>query len=296
MAIHYLKNNFLTLQVNDFGAELASIYDQHAETEYLWNGNPDYWKRRSPILFPFVGLLKNKSYQFQGQTYSSLQHGFARDMNFTVMSSTDEEIWFQLEATEATRKIYPFDFRLKLGYLLQGRKITVFWKVINQGMEKMYFSIGGHPGFRCPLDPTEDQEHCFLKFDTLEPIRYLHINENGLLVKKVTGVQNVLTTDLGLLPVDVRMFDYDALIIEDNQCHKVSLLDTSMLPYLTITFDAPLFGIWSPAKMNAPFVCIEPWYGRCDASDFNGNLEEREYGNSLESGGIFEAKYTIEIH
>ena len=293
---HILQNDSLTLQIDTLGAELTSLFDQGTGVEYLWNGDPAYWKRCSPILFPFVGLLKDKSYTFRGESYSALQHGFARDMEFTLINQSVDEIWFQLKATEETKTIYPFDFCLELGYRLQGRIITVLWRVINNGSDKMFFSIGGHPGFRCPLNSNEDLEDYYLKFDTTDPIRYLHINESGLLVKKPRDTQNVLTTDLGLLPVDARMFDYDALIIEDNQCKKVSLLDSTKKPYISITFDAPLFGLWSPAKKNAPFLCIEPWYGRCDASDFTGSLEEREYGNSLEACCIFEAGYTIEIH
>jgi galactose mutarotase-like enzyme len=295
MSIHVLENDFLTIQINELGAELTSICDQLTKVEYLWNANPDYWRRHACILFPFVGTLKNKSYTYQGQTYSALPHGFARDMTFELIQKTEHEIWFSLEASEETLKNYPFLFRLELGYRLQERTITALWRVINRDEKQMHFSIGGHPAFNCPLDPDEDQSEYFITFDTNKPIRYLHVNENGLLEKKPQELQNVLTTDHGLLPIDSRLFDYDALIIEDNQCHKVSLLDPSNLPYVTVTFDAPLFGLWSPAKKKAPFICIEPWYGRCDASDFNGSLEDRDWSNSLQSGEIFETSYTIEI-
>lgn len=295
MSIHVLENDSLTLQFDELGAKMISISDRITGVQYLWDADPDYWKRHSPILFPFVGTLKDKSYQYAGNTYSVMPHGFARDMYFTVTHKTQEEIWFALDATDKTKEIYPFDFRLELGYRLESRKITVLWRVLNKGQATMYFSIGGHPAFYCPLDPQENQSEYYFAFDTLDPIHYLHIDENGLVKKKPQNKQNILTTDNGILPIDSRMFDYDALIIENDQCHQVSLLDTTKLPYLTVTFEAPLFGLWSPAKKNAPFVCIEPWYGRCDGDDFNGTLEEREFGNSLSPGGVFDANYTIEI-
>jgi galactose mutarotase-like enzyme len=291
MAIHIIKNNQLTLEINDLGAEMTSISDQNTGIPYLWNGDPNYWKRHAPILFPFVGSLKDKTYSYQGQTYSSVQHGFARDLEFEVLSKAEDEIWFRLDATEETKKLYPFDFRLELGYHLAGRKITCTWRVENLGTSAMYFSIGGHPAFNCPLDPSKEQTEYYFSFDTDYAIHYLLIDENGNVNKK----PHTLITDNGILPVEPHMFDYDALIIEDQQCHKVSLLDSDKNPYLTVSFDAPLFGLWSPAKKNAPFVCIEPWYGRCDASDFTGTLEEREYGNSLDSGKVFEVNYSIEI-
>lgn len=296
MSTHILKNDFLTLQIDEFGAELISIMNNKNNTEYLWNGNPEYWKRHSPILFPFVGSVKNKSYSYQGQVYPMMQHGFARDSQFRLLSHTENEIWFVLEADEESRKIYPFDFRLESGYRLKDKVITVLWKVINKGNSKMHFSIGAHPAFNCPLDSSESQFDYYFMFDSLKPIHYLHVNDNGLLNKKPFQQQNVLTTDQGILPIDSHLFDYDALVIENSQCHTVSLLDPAKVPYITVTFDTPLFGLWSPAKKNAPFVCIEPWYGRCDANGFDGTLEEREYSNTLETGGIFEACYTIETN
>lgn len=296
MPVYILKNDFLTLQFDSLGAELISICDINSNTEYLWNADPIYWKRHAPILFPFVGSLKNKSYIYEGKNYSVSQHGFARDMDFALLKSTESEIWFSLDATEKTKEIYPFDFRLELGYRLEGKVITILWKVINLGASDMYFSIGGHPAFNCPLDPAKQQSDYYLAFDTEEPLHYLLVNEAGLVKKNNQNQQNYLTTTKGILPIDPYMFDKDALIIEEHQCHKVSLLDQAKLPYLTVTFDAPLFGLWSPAGKNAPFICIEPWYGRCDSEDFNGTLPEREWGNSLPAGGVFEKFYTIEIN
>lgn len=288
---YYLKNDALTITIDDFGAELTSIRHNQFAKEYLWNANPDYWKRHSPILFPLVGSLKNKSYNYQGKVYPMSQHGFARDSHFTLIQQTENEIWFSLEATNETLKIYPFLFRLEIGYRLHNKTITICWKVRNQGNDTMYFSIGGHPAFNCPLHSDETQNEYFLRFDTDKPIRYKHIDENGLLRE----YQNTLSADSGILPINAHLFDYDALIIEDNQCHKISLLTPERVPYLSVTFDAPLFGLWSPAGKNAPFVCIEPWYGRCDADNFNQTLEEREWGNILQAGEVFEASYTIDI-
>lgn len=290
-----LTNSSLTLQINDFGAELTSICDNQSNMQYLWNADPIYWKRHSPILFPFVGSLMNKFYQYQGKTYPMPQHGFARDMNFHLIRQSDNEITFALDATEETLKVYPFRFHLEIGYRLINKQITVFWEVMNQDITTMHFSIGGHPAFNCPLDPEENQNDYFLYFDTDNPIRYQHINNEGLLIKKPFNMQNKLSADQGILPINPHLFDYDALIIEENQCHKVSILTPEKTPYLTVSFDAPLFGLWSPAGKNAPFLCIEPWYGRCDAEDFNGTLEERDFGNSLHPGEIFKTSYTIEI-
>lgn len=291
-----LRNETLLLQFDDLGAELISISDNKTQTQYLWNADQNYWKRHSPILFPVVGSLSNKAYQYKDTIYPMSQHGFARDRVFQLIKQNDNEIWFSLESDEDTLKVYPFLFRLEIGYLLSGNTINVCWRVINRDLSVIHFSIGGHPAFNCPLHDDESQIDYFLRFDTKNPIRYQHIDENGLLIKKPAAEQNKLSVDDGILPLNPHLFDYDALIFEDNQCQRISILSPERIPYITLTFDTPIFGLWSPAGKNAPFICIEPWYGRCDAIDFNGSLEEREWGNKLLPGEVFEKSYTIEIH
>ncbi|QHQ61819.1 aldose 1-epimerase family protein [Anaerocolumna sedimenticola] len=295
MSDYELKNKELVLSVNSLGAELTRITDLKTDTDYLWNGDPAYWKRHSPILFPIVGSLKNHRYHYNRKEYSLPQHGFARDMEFGLMSSSDSEIWFQLNATDETKKVFPFDFILEIGYRLTGRQITVLWNVINNGTSDMYFSIGAHPAFLCPLKDMENQSDCYISFDNKDTIHYLLINDNGLVVKKPFEEQAVLETENGFLNINPHLFDEDALIIENNQAHTVSLADSKKNPYVTVHFDAPLFGLWSPAGKNAPFVCIEPWYGRCDSNDFDGSLEDREWGNHIKAGKEFKTSYTIDI-
>lgn len=290
MKNYILHNEQLTVSISSFGAELQSIINNSTQKEYLWHGDAAFWGRRSPVLFPIVGSLRNKQYTYKDQTYSMNQHGFARDMEFEMIQSTDTSIIFSLTWNEATYAIYPFHFKLNICYTLDGNTVTVAWQVQNLDDNTMYFSIGGHPAFLCPLDPNEAQTDCSLQFDC-DHLTVTNISGNGLAMKQTQTIQ---LTD-GNLPIHPHLFDDDALILEHGQAHKVSLVNGSQIPYLTVKFDAPLFGVWSPAKKNAPFVCIEPWYGRCDGEDYTGTLEEREYGNQLSAGEVFDASYSITI-
>lgn len=295
MSVYTLQNRELTLKINSMGAELAAITDHNSNQEYLWNANAAFWKRHSPVLFPIVGSLKNQTYFYQGKEYHLSQHGFARDLEFHFVSETDSEIWFELTESEETLKVYPFPFTLRIGYRLTGRKITVMWRVKNTGNSDMYFSIGGHPAFWCPLKQGEEQPDYYIIFDRTEPIHLIRINEKGLAVKQPLNDQPVLSTENGYLRITPNLFDHDALVIENHQCHSVSLAGPDKNPYVTVNFDAPLFGIWSPAGKKAPFICIEPWYGRCDSSESNGLFHEKEWGNHLEAGKEFNTSYTIDI-
>ncbi|CCY58412.1 putative mutarotase [Clostridium sp. CAG:632] len=289
MALHTLQSGALRVIISDAGAEIIQIEDILTGRNYLWHGDSAYWGRRSPILFPIVGGLKNKTYKYAGREYPMSQHGFARDREFQMTEHNVDTIWFELKADEESLKVYPFRFRLEIGYRLEGRKITVMWRVANEDKKTMFFSIGGHPAFMCPIDGEGKQTDYYLLFDNKEPLSYGKLSVNGLL--ETEG--HTLDIGGGCMPITEHMFDEDALVIEGGQAHQVALAGPDKKPYLTVKFDAPLFGLWSPAKKHAPFVCIEPWYGRCDRESFAGMLADREYGNELRPGKIFETEYTI---
>ena len=284
-----IRNESLTLEIDAHGAEMKSLIDNCSGQEYLWCGDAAYWGRTSPVLFPLVGNYREKQSCFDGKWYSLSQHGFARDMDFELVSEKGDEIWFALEDSPETLEKYPFGFRLELGYRLQGRAVEVLWKVTNKNDREMYFSIGGHPAFNCPLRAGEKQTDYRIGFDTCEPLTASVLDENGTVSERT----KVLELTDGMLQITDSLFDEDALIVEHDQAHKVALYTPEGEKYLEVKFEAPLFGIWSPAGKHAPFVCIEPWYGRSDRADFGQKLEEREWGNVLKAGEIFTAAYQI---
>ena len=288
----YLENLYLKVTINEAGAELANILSKENGNQYLWNADETFWKRTAPVLFPIVGSLKDSKFTVDGRDYPMSQHGFARDMDFKMAKQADgSKILFRLDYTADTLKRYPYKFALEIEYVLKGRKVTTTWRVINLDDKEMHFQIGGHPAFMCPIDKKDKQNQYFLNFNTDKNMTYSLLNENGL----VESEGNVLTNDGGLVPIDEHMFDKDALIFEGKQADKVSLCKPDGMAYVTVSFDAPLFGIWSPAGKNAPFICIEPWYGRADKEDFSGDISERDYDNVLAQGEKFEASYSIEI-
>ena len=279
--LHYLENDILKITVDTHGAELSSIYRKDERREMLWQGDPEFWGRRSPVLFPVVGKYKNGKTTYEGKEYFSGQHGFARDSEFTLVEKTETKISFELSSNEETLKQYPFRFRLVCSFELNNDRIIVGWNVENIDDKKIYFSIGAHPAFYCEKDKT------VLTMNS-KNIKYSLINSNGLYTPQKYDVENSFV-------LHDNIFDNDALIIENSGVNEISLINNDK-KYLTVKIDAPLFGIWSPTKKNAPFVCIEPWYGRCDAEDFEGDITEREWGNSLEVGEKWYKEYEIIIH
>ena len=289
---YLLRNDDLVVYINNQGAELMSVKNTVNKTEYIWSGDPDYWGRRSPVLFPIVGELNGQVYRYKGHEYRMPRHGFVRDMIFSKSAETDDQIWFVLDSNEETKKSYPFDFHLAIRYRLRGRILEVKWIVANKDSETMYFSIGGHPVFRCPLEKGQSQTDYYLGFDmeSRGNPKYHSISRRGLYEPQ----EYELPLEQGLYRLERGTFKKDTLIFE-KQTTRVYLMRPDKRPYVTVTFAAPLFGIWSPPGKQAPFVCIEPWYGRCDREGFSGEIHEKDWIQSLAPGEVFEAAYFMEF-
>ena len=287
-----LKNEKLTAKVAIHGAELKSVVDNVTGYEYMWQADPEFWGRTSPVLFPVVGKYVDGESIYNGVTYKMGQHGFARDMDFEAVEESeaekaafgDDTALFVLTENEDTLTKYPFAFKLSIRYVLKDRDIKVIWKVTNPGDETMYFSIGAHPAFNCNSD--ED----VLILDTDKTLQVNVLNDKGALTDRVKEVS--VGSD-GSLPMSAGLFSEDALILENEQIHEVTVSKKDGTGLVKVSFTAPLCGIWSPVGKHAPFVCIEPWYGRADRADFSKKLEEREYGNTLVPGDTFEKEYSI---
>lgn len=282
-----LSNAHISIKINSLGAELCSLVAH--QTEYLWQADPLYWKRHSPVLFPIVGNVYQNEYRVNGQTYHLSQHGFARDREFELVEQSEDTIRFRLRSDEESLQKYPFAFELEIGYKLIANKVKVLWTVRNTGNGNMPFQIGAHPAFYYPDFQAEDEVKGFFGFDTQE-LSYILIKNGGA----DTAHRYQLATKEAL-PLTNNLFAEDALIVENGQVHSVCLMDKEKQPWLTVHFDAPVVGLWSPPQKNAPFVCIEPWYGRCDESGYKGEFADKEWMQKLAAGEQFHASYIIEI-
>lgn len=286
-----ISNEQLSIKVSPLGAELCSIFANGKE--YLWQADPAFWKRQSPVLFPIVGGVWENKYRHEGVTYTLPQHGFARDMEFTLISEEKDEVRYQLVSNEETLSQYPFPFCLDITYRIKGKKIEVIWQVRNTGCNVMHFQIGAHPGFYYPDFDASTQERGYFGFDKTENLKYILIGEKGCVD---TSTDYTLELTDGLLPLNIHTFDKDALILENEQIHQVTLYNKEKKAYLSLHFNAPALGLWSPPAKNAPFICIEPWYGRCDRTHYEGEFKDKDWMNHLVPGDIFEGGYVIEIN
>ena len=290
--LYTLENKKLCVLVRSQGAELRSIKEREDETEYLWDGNPEWWKYSSPVLFPIVGKLLDGKYTVDGQEYKLPGHGLGRISEFELVSREEMRIEFALKWTEDTLKVYPWKFQLNIAYELDDNQIKVIWKIQNLDDKHMVYSIGSHGAFRCPIVAGESFDDCYLEFNASEDMKNLPIDSKGQ-IQHEYGDQAVKGTKL---PLNYEMFKHDALVYDAQKSDTVSICSTKSDKKVTVQAKGfPYWGYWTPDKGGAPFLCIEPWHGHADYVDFAGDFKEREGSEELAPGEEKTFSYTIAI-
>jgi len=285
-----IQNDCLSVTIHSKGAELKSLYNKHTGIGYLWSGDPAYWAKTSPVLFPIVGTLKNDAFNYAGHSYHLGRHGFARDMDFTVTDETPSSITFTLTSNDATLQKFPFPFHFDIIYSLAKDELKVGYRVVNTGGNTMYFSLGAHPAFNVPLIPGSDYADYYLEFDKTENAGRWPISKDGLI--EATSVP--LLDNTQVLPLTKELFRDDAIVFKKLRSTSVSLLSNRSPHGLRFDYSGfPYLGIW--AANNADFVCIEPWCGIADSVSSNQQLEDKEGVNSLPPNDIFERSWMVKV-
>lgn len=288
--MYQISNDQLTISISAKGAELQSIYHRDNHQEYLWSGDPAFWGKKSPVLFPIVGGLKNGSYTFEGNTYPMGRHGFAREKDFTVTEQSAHQIRFTLHADEQTRAIYPFDFCFSILYSLKENILTVSYEVDNTGDKTLWFSVGAHPAFAVPLvKGTEFSDH-YLEFGEKENAGVWPLSPEGLIKTE----PEPYLEDTDHLPLLKELFYRDALVFKSLRSNTIAIRNLVNDHGIKLQFDGfPYMGIWS--ARNADFVCIEPWCGIADSVNTSGDLTQKEGINSLQPGNSFRRSWQVKI-
>lgn len=291
--MHTLQNSQLKIAVNTIGAELCKITSIKNNTAFMWDANPAIWGSFAPNLFPIIGALKNDTYVFENQEYKLPKHGMVRNNKAMVLhEQTANSLTFQLLYSEDSLNVYPFKFAFFITYTLINNRIEVLHTVKNLDDKTMFFSVGGHPAFKCPVFKDEAYDDYTLVFEHAETSKTHLINmANGLISSKTKPIFN----NTNILPLTHAMFNDDALIFKDLKSKKVTLKSKTHGNILTVSYhDFPYLGIW--AKPTGNYVCIEPWLGIADNEHTNQDFTTKEGILKLAVGNTFEARYTIEIH
>ncbi len=287
-----IKSEFISAKISTLGAELKSLRDYESGIEYLWQGDKKHWGRSAPWLFPIIGKLRDDQYWLRSKFYHMARHGFARDMTFEMVECEKDRVSFRLESNDQTMKVYPFAFRFHLKYKVYGPKLLIDVEIRNVDKKEMLFSLGFHPAFNVPMNKGEKIEDYYLEFSERES-RGVHGLHDGLVNFHEPDNKKVFHP-AGVISLKQKLFNDDALILSDPESESVTLRSQKHDNYIRLEFGSvPYLGLWS-AK-NAPFICVEPWYGVADAVDSNGDFYEKEGLIVLEPGDNFKANFALHL-
>ncbi|KAA5822360.1 aldose 1-epimerase family protein [Algibacter amylolyticus] len=291
--MYSLENNILKIDIKKTGAELCGITGLKNNIAFMWHADPDIWGSYAPNLFPIIGALKDNTYIFEDHKYELPKHGFIRNNeDITLLEQTKNSITFKLVSNNDLIKKYPFNFEFLITYTLTENTIEVKHSIKNLDDNTMYFSVGGHPAFKCPVYQNENYEDYSFEFEHTENSKTHLVNmENGL----ITANTEQVFDNSNKIELNRDIFKKDALIFKDLKSKKVTLKSANHGPILTVSHhDFDYLGLW--AKPNGDYVCIEPWLGIADSEDTNQNLIEKEGIISLAPNKSYQATYSIEIH
>ncbi len=285
-----LENAHVRVQIRPKGAELTSLVNLATGTEHIWQANPDVWAWHAPNLFPVVGGCLNNQLLINGRAYPMERHGFARQSVFTELESSQTRAVFSLRSTDVTREKYPFIFDFQIIYELNGPQLSVTYRVVNEGNDPMWFSVGAHPAFNVPFTPGEAYESYAIAFEYEESLQTNLLAPSGLFSGEIQPV----ALHGHNLPLTKHLFDNDALVFKNLQSRRVVLKSTNNDHSITVAYRGfPYLGLW--AKPGAPFVCIEPWLGCADSEGDPKPIEQKELIQHVDAGSVFEAAFTIEV-
>ena len=281
-----ISNGSLTASIDTMGAQLMSLLK--GESEYLWQGDANWWPRRAPILFPIVGVLKDSKAESAEGTISLARHGLARLNQFEVVEQSPSSVTLRLKSTEETRKAYPYDFELKLIFSVAGDTLTQTYEVTNPANVVLPFTLGAHPAFNIPIPGVEaaslDQSH--LLFTRSWTSYGPSITDEGL-CDYTTPQRLIVNSDT--LPLSWELIDREKTItLEDVPDRRSTLATSTEAPSeahgIQMDFEGfDYLGIWSAAP-GCPFVALEPWCGIADTVDCDGIFEHKPGIISLKPG------------
>ena len=217
-----LSNDLLTVSIQDAGAQLCSVRSAGG-TEYLWQADPAVWGRHAPLLFPLIGRLQDSQYTLDGRAWSISTHGFARDAQFQVSEQGPTTLSFQLEDSEETRRVYPFSFVLTVTYTLEGSRLTKAHRVENRSAVPMLYELGGHDGFRTPLEPGETMADYAVTISGVEELRPYGMDSRCML----TIGEARFPLEGGRIPLCPRAFGLDTIVLDLEGERRAALVDRS---------------------------------------------------------------------
>lgn len=268
------------------GGQVAAVVARGAELvrwhaggrELLWTGDPAWWAEQSPLCFPVVGWTNQGEARVGGRVYPLALHGFARHKTFAVVEQAADHVALRLEDDDETRALYPFAFRLTVGYRLDAAGLTMTAEVENPGSGPMPYAFGFHPGFRWPFAAAAQDGHRIV-FEAEEEPSVPVIAPGGL----IGAARRPVPLEGRVLELDPSLFAGDALCFLHARSRSLRFEDGEGRAIAMTVENLPHLALWM--RPGAPYLCLEPWSGYGDPEGFEGDLFDKPGMTLLPPGG-----------
>lgn len=288
-----LKNDYLKVNLHPKGAEIISITGIQDGLNYMWRRDPVQWANSAPILFPIVGAVREDNYKIGDQQYHMTQHGFARHNEFDIHQKDDSEVTFTLSPNDNIKEQYPYDFLLSVTYTLKDNQLKCHIRINNTDTQNIYFQVGGHPAFACPLMENESSNDYYIEFSENEDAgrKIINVEKRGM-----SHVVEPFFENEKRFFVRQELFNRDAIVIQNFKSENIAL--KSLNHQKSLVFHMNGFdhvGIWA-AKHVGGLIAIEPWVGHADYVDFDGDFKDKQSCVELSPQDSYECEFSIEIN
>ena len=301
-----LSNDGFQACISSSGAQLLSFKNLSTGVEHIWNGNPQVWKFRAPILFPIVSRLKDGYYLWKEQEYPLTNHGFARDLEHTLVESSATWVLWRLTDCEYTRKLFPWSFVLETEYRLEGSTLVFCTTVTNSGQEELNFSIGSHTGLVYPWSGSTKDDFA-LRFEQDEVPDFVQVSSDGFPVGSWQAKENSQKKSFVPQTIPYPYIRCGQIKLQDGFFSSGHILTNFTSRWVALeniatgegvkvnTAGYPYLVLWQSPSADHPFVCIEPWYGLPDWDDTSHQWEEKPGLVSLQPGKSFTTNQSLTV-
>lgn len=289
--MYQLNNRFLSVGVENTGAQLVSLYSQLTQMEYLWQPGHETWAHSSMLLFPNPGRIAHDRILVGGKVYPATMHGFADNIPFTLVEHSNDKLVLELKDSDYTRKYFPYAFRLQVEFILQEEQLIQNFRIINDDAQPVYYCLGAHPGFYCPLVLGEKASDYTLTFDRPQNMDKLELEENTRLLtgNKTPYLQNETT-----IPLHDHFFDNGPMLFEGMDAGSITLRSNTSGHFVKMGIEGfPNLCLWGvPTRMS--LIAVEPWIGTSDRKDTD-HIWEHKPGIQMVQPGE-ENVHTLTFH
>lgn len=235
-----IENAVLSLTVSSHGGEMYDLRRKAApDTPLLWDGNPAFWARRAPILFPWCSKVEDGWYEVENTRYEARQqHGFIRDSEFRLTGQTADSLTLRFDFPGEEGR-WPWPFSFEVCHSLIGNTVETVCAAVNRAEKPMPVQLGFHTALRWPFTPGKVMEDYFLRFEQPE----------------APGGGSTLSLYRSIFekerPWPAPNLESKWIQLEERETGNYLRIDTEGFPFVLL---------WS-AKGAPDFMCIEPWSG-----------------------------------